>query len=236
VKLLEPLSRIAGRLLPERVFWRVHGFVAAVITPISFSYATGHFRSSVVHRPIDRHGKPVLWMTYPTIDFLERKDFTNKTVLEWGAGQSTLWWASRASRVVSFESDPGWFRLVSRNAPRNVRLHLIEDNLSTLPEGLHNQSFDIIVIDGLNRAACTEKSVPLLAPGGALILDDSQQPWSGPGSDRYVIIDFLRDSGFQRIDFFGYAPAVIRQHCTSLFFKGECFLLAGTEVPAVSSS
>jgi hypothetical protein len=215
-------------ILPVGAFWRLHGFVAAVITPFRFSYLTGHFRSSIVHRPIDGGGRPSLWMTYPVINFLEGKDFKEKRVLEWGSGQSTLWWSRRAKEVVSFESDSSWFELVRSRAPGNVKIHLVNENIDGLPSEWLDGKFDLIVVDGLDRVACARASVGLLAEDGALIMDDAEQPWSPQG---FPIIDLMRERGFQRIDFFGHAPAVIRRHCTSVFFKQNCFLLLGTEIP-----
>jgi len=226
--LLERLGHVAGLVLPQPVFWRVHGVVAAFITPVRFSYLSGHFRASIVHRSIDKTGAPILWMTYPVVHFLEGKDFTGRRVLEWGSGQSTLWWSTRAKQVVSFEADPAWFNFVRARAPANVTLHLVKENLGGLPADLLQDKFDVIIVDGLDRVACAEASIDLLTSDGAMILDDAEQTWSAEG---YRILDLMTRQGLQRIDFFGHAPAVIRRHCTSLFFRDRCFLLAGAENP-----
>ena len=34
----------------------------------------------------------------------------------------------------------------------------------------------------------------------------------------------MNDQGFQRIDFYGYAPGVIKKHCTSVFHKQNSFI------------
>jgi hypothetical protein len=228
MRFLERLAALFQPVVPARLFWRVHGLVAAVITPVRFTYLSGHFRSSIVHRPIDKGGNPSPWMTYPIINFLEGKDFAEKRVLEWGAGQSTLWWSERAKQVVSYEADPSWFEVVRSRAPANVTLRLVNENVDAPPVELRGERFDVIVVDGLDRLGCARASIDLLAEDGALILDDAEQPWSEPG---YPILDLMRQHGFQRIDFFGHAPAVIRRHCTSVFFKERCFLLLGTENP-----
>jgi hypothetical protein len=83
------------------------------------------------------------------------------------------------------------------------------------------------VIDGFDRFKCAVRSLDHLKPGGAILLDNSDGYWGERG--QYPILDLFRDNAFQRIDFFGFAPGVIRPHCTSLFFRGQSFLLAGTE-------
>jgi hypothetical protein len=71
----------------------------AVLAPIQFSLATGHFRSSIASEALDARGKPLPWYTYPAIDFLADVDFSSQSVLEFGASQSTLWRSERAARV-----------------------------------------------------------------------------------------------------------------------------------------
>ncbi|MGC1360796.1 MAG: hypothetical protein WA826_06450, partial [Silvibacterium sp.] len=57
---------------------------------------------------VSKNGEPIPWYTYPIIDFLSDRDFKNKNILEFGGGQSTLWWAKRARRVVTFEGKREW--------------------------------------------------------------------------------------------------------------------------------
>jgi hypothetical protein len=95
---------------------------------------------------------------------------------------------------------------------------------------LAGSKFDVIVVDGLDRLICAEMSIAFLNEGGAVILDNSEGFWGRDGE--YPIIDFFNANHFSRIDFYGYAPGVILPSCTSLFFKDNCFLLAGNESPA----
>ena len=57
-------------------------------------------------RAVDKKGDPIPWYTYPAIDFLLLRDYRDKNILEFGSGQSTLWWAARAKFVLSLEEDP----------------------------------------------------------------------------------------------------------------------------------
>ena len=69
---------------------------------------------------VDAAGKPIPWFTYPAIDYIRQLDLSEKTIFEWGAGFSTLFWSSRAKSVISVETDPLWYSFLSRSSPRTV--------------------------------------------------------------------------------------------------------------------
>jgi hypothetical protein len=178
---------------------------------------------------LDKHGNPLPWYTYPVIDFLGAKDFSTKAVLEFGAGQSTLWWAKRAKRVVSFESDPEWFTYVKSGLPANADVFLISKDLTGFDDHLSGSKFDVIIIDAFDRFKAASRSIELLQEEGAILLDNSEGYWGGEATKEYPILDLFRGAGFSRVDFYGYAPGVILPHCTSLFFKERCFVVRGDE-------
>lgn len=201
----------------------------AVLAPIHFSLETGHLRSSLASRAMTAGGDPIPWFTYPAVQFLMSKSNYIKakgaSVLEWGAGQSTLFWANIASRVVSMESDQTWAARVSARAPNNVEIHLVGSDASGAAKAIAGRKFDIVVCDGLDRWICARDSIGLVNEGGAVIIDNSdgnQGPRAGFG-----FIELYRDAGFSRVDFYGYPPGNTVQHCTSLLFRGDCFLLSG---------
>lgn len=227
--MLHKTAALLRKTLPGPLFGFVRRIGTALLTPIAFSSRTGHFRSSLALVPVDRHGKLIPWYTYPMIEFLSDQDFSKKRILEWGAGASTSWWAARAASVLAFESNAVWYKRVSAKLPINVRLLLVSETLGNLPREILTGTFDVIVIDGLNRRLCAEASLNLLAPGGAILFDNSEGFWGRSGT--YPVIDLLRNQGFQRVDFYGHAPGVIKPHCTSLFFKEGCFLLKGDHPP-----
>lgn len=200
--------------------------MTGALTPVYFSASRGHFRSSLRATAMDASGNPIPWYTYPTIDFLASKTFDDMTVLEFGGGQSTLWWANRAHRVVTFESDSTWHDRLRQRLPSNVDLRHCRDDLSDAQ--LPSEQFDIVVVDGCDRLKAASKSVDRLKPDGALILDNSDQYWGEDGT--YPIMDLLRPR-FSRVDFYGHAAGVIMPHCTSIFFPAGCFLFRGDENP-----
>ena len=240
--------RLAERLqeaLPLSVYIFLRNLAAAILTPILFSKRTGHFRSSLRARSVDRQGNPIPWYTYPAFDFLAGKDYANKRVLEFGAGHSTLWWMQRAAEVVGIEGSEAWVGILQTRVAKNVTLHLMRTANDDLRPLLKGRQFDLIVIDGPDGTGCNRAQAAqfiidlnLLAPGGAVIFDDSEGSFDTPGNEwqrSAENINYFRQNGFQRVDFFGYAPAQLQWRCTSIFFKQPCFLFEGKEPPRKSA-
>ncbi|RMI13290.1 class I SAM-dependent methyltransferase [Cellulomonas triticagri] len=122
-------------------------------------------------------------------------------VLEYGSGASSVWLARRAAHVTSVEHEPGWAALVrdlARDAGVADRLDVREVPPRSTPEPLVPSGrrgeggrdyaayvraiddvpgeLDLVVVDGRARAACLEAATRRLAPGGLVLLDDSQRP------------------------------------------------------------
>jgi predicted O-methyltransferase YrrM len=210
------------RALPTQISDAIRSVLTAFVAPILAAYKQGHFRSAFARRAVDRHGKPIPWYTYPCIDFLRYRSFSHKRVLEFGAGQSTLWWASVAESVFALEGDEDWCAELKKCIPENVTLRLVDAAsvatcLSDVSRAIKDQvRYDIVVIDGLWRSELVPIAMEILAPGGAIICDNAEG---------YGIYEAFKGSNFRRIDFYGNAPGVVLQHCTSIFFRGDCFLL-----------
>lgn len=234
---LHRLSALAKRALPGSLFGAARTLGNLALTPLLFSYYTGHARSALRGRAVDRHGQPVTWYTLPMNDLLSAKDLSQQVILELGGGQSTLWWAARAKQVVCLEADPAWFEHLRKLVPANVELHLCTD-FATLDAALGGRRFDLVLIDGLDvpalgRLACARRAQDWITPTGAVLLDNSEGPWSDDG--RFRIMEHFRGLGFQRVDFYGFCPGNIAPSCTSLFFApgAPCFLFSGQEDPAI---
>ena len=130
----------------------------------------GFLRSLREGMCVDAAGEPIPWYTYPAIEQLDKWDFSDCDVFEWGCGNSTRWWARRARSVVSVESSPEWHDkiLASKVLPDNVRPILTRTDEGDQPAALNRYvrtldscgNFDVIVIDGevCNRAryACAQ--------------------------------------------------------------------------------
>jgi hypothetical protein len=178
----------------------------------------GWLKSWWRHRPVDAAGNPLPWLTYPAIDFISQFDFSDAAVFEWGSGFSTLWWADRCKQIVTVESNVEWISYIKPLLPAAVEL--IETAFDAEAEVAalarrQNRQFDVFVIDnnGRFRWRCAEAAAPNLAPGGFVILDNSDQ------CPKACAV--LRDAGLTQIDFTGFAPANAYAHATSIFFRGS---------------
>lgn len=60
-----------------------------------------------------KDGECVPWITYPALSYLEKLDFTEKRIVEFGSGASTFWFAARCQNFKSFEFDYSYFRLLT---------------------------------------------------------------------------------------------------------------------------
>jgi hypothetical protein len=60
-----------------------------------------------------KDGECVPWITYPALSYLEKLDFTEKSLVEFGSGASTFWFAARCQNFKSFEFDNSYFRLLT---------------------------------------------------------------------------------------------------------------------------
>lgn len=218
------------RLLPRRASRLVRSVGTAFFAPFYFAYKTGHFRSSLVSKALDDKGTPLPWYTYPAIELLRNKPLAGKRVLEFGAGQSTLWWSQKATNVTSFEDNAEWYQYLKPQLPTNTSVHLVDDKLSNFETLVSpDQRFDIIIIDGLDRFIAARKTLDMLIPGGVFILDNAEGWWGPVGT--FPIMDLFHKAGYSRVDFYGFSPGNIMQHCTSFFFRGSCFLFETEDHP-----
>jgi hypothetical protein len=112
-------------ILPTRLGYIIRSIVTAGFSPFFEYYRSGHFRSSFAKRSVDRRGRPLPWYTYPCICFLKQQSFIGRNCLEFGAGQSTYWWASVESFVIALDDDEQWFKEVQRLAPSNTIMHFV---------------------------------------------------------------------------------------------------------------
>lgn len=174
----------------------------------------GQWRSIRERKATDAVGEPIPWYTYPAIEYLRSFVFEERDVFEFGAGNSSLFWARRSRSVISVEDDLKWFQHIdSRGKGNQVVIHRSqeEDYVRCLSE--QGRCFDIIVIDGKWRMKCAVEAVKYLERGGMIVLDNSDR------IEEMSVGAFLRGQGFLQIDFSGFGP--INGYCwtTSIFMS-----------------
>jgi hypothetical protein len=184
----------------------------------SFGYLleTGWLNSFKYGNPVDSNFQPIPWFTYSAIDFLKDKLRSDFTLLEFGSGNSTLFWSERVNEIVSLEHNIEWFEKLRIKIPENVELILTsskspQEYLSILNK--MQKKFELIVIDGIFRNECLNESLNLISNGGIIILDDSER------RDYKEGIRLITERGFRKIDFSGIAPGIFFRKYTTIFYR-----------------
>jgi len=105
--------------------------------------------------------------------------FRPERVLEFGAGNSTLWWPPRLPFVrewVAVEHDHQYADAIRNQADEKVRVVLVlrEKYQYVYPPSVKSKVFDMVLVDGIYRVACLEAaSTTYLKPGGVAVLHDT---------------------------------------------------------------
>ena len=184
----------------------------------SFVRTSGLLRSFRERRPVDAAGRPLPWINYPAIRLLDERLRPEHTVFEYGAGYSTFYFAAGCAAVTTVEHDPAWFEEVQREAPDHVELlH------RTAGPGYWNaavdtgETYDLILIDGLERARCLASAVDALSAGGVVLLDDSHR-------EAYrAAVQACCDAGFRTLRMAGAKPDHLSEsECLLIYREGNC--------------
>lgn len=154
----------------------------------SFSHWTVRYLLNRSREKLYRKMHPgVPWFAPQAVSFLEDYLLPVDDGLEFGSGRSTIWFASRVHHLTSVEHNAEWVE--------KVRLMLMERSIANVdmihqprlehPDqdidqsgyvqvtGRFNpESLDFVVIDGIYRAQCAWRSLPLLKRNGILIIDN----------------------------------------------------------------
>ena len=118
------------------------------------------------------------WITPESIHYLDNFFLANKdvTVLEFGAGGSTLYFAKKAKYVLSFETLWPWYlkikEIVFTQYP-NVDLHFVE-SIDQIVKIIGDKKFNLSLVDicNISRPDLCKLSLPHLQPGSLLVLDN----------------------------------------------------------------
>lgn len=201
------LKGLIYRLLPTRI-----KTLRAADKILNRGY--GYQKTFALKQCIDKNNQPIPWYTYPALDYLRQLDMRDKVVFEFGSGNSTLFWASVAHKVIAVESDNAWYGLIKLKLPSNCEL-IFESDLTKYVNAIEIPSckFDIIIVDGEERFLAAQKAPGYLKKGGLIILDNAD--WYPESAA------FLRKQGFIEVDMTGFGPINDYTWTTSFFFDRE---------------
>ncbi|WP_396932398.1 hypothetical protein [Mycolicibacterium sp.] len=173
----------------------------------------------------------VPWIVYSSRDFLRDFLRPDDIVFEYGAGGSTIFFAGLGLHGISIEHDASWAKVVeselARSCPNAIwevkvippnstkadaqrkfrsnnpayRDHSFVDYVRAI-ESFPKGHFSVVAIDGRARNACIEIAADYVAPGGILLVDNSDRQAYWPE------INKLKAHGWQSRNFNGPLPAV----------------------------
>ncbi|MFV0436280.1 MAG: class I SAM-dependent methyltransferase [Desulfopila sp.] len=190
------------------------------LTQPGYLKESGWLRSQAEGAAVDAAGKPLPWITYPAIDFLQPRIRPWMTVFEYGSGNSTFWWSARVARLISCEHDKEWyadFQPRIRAANTTYLLRRCKGGSTAYADEIsrYGKTFDILVIDGRDRVNCIRNGLGALRDGGVVLWDNSDRQEYQPG------YDLLEAAGFRRLDFWGGGALSTRRWCTSIFYRPD---------------
>jgi hypothetical protein len=162
-------------------------------------------------------GQPIPWYTYPTLEYLENFDLSGTKILEYGSGNSSLYYLRRGAEVTSIEDDALWHRKIKKRSVgfTNFAYFFHPEKIEYVKR--HEVSdADIIIIDGSHRPDCARYVIKKVINGDSnpsLIIFDN--------SDWYPKTINLLDSGlnWNRVDFCGFGPINDYTWVTSIFLN-----------------
>jgi hypothetical protein len=144
------------------------------------------------------------WLPFRLIDELTPVVGPGTRVFEYGGGGSTLWFLDRGAEVITVEHHDGWADELEKtiSSPAWTLLRRPpDDGFAAYVAAVDDQpddSLDVVVVDGRERARCATRAVSKVRPGGLLLFDDIDR-------ERYdSAVDAI---GWPRRDVVGFAPA-----------------------------
>lgn len=189
----------------------------ATLATCGYLAETGWVRSVVSGEVVDRLGQPQPWATFPFIAFLAPRLRTEWTVFEYGAGASTLFYATRVRRVVSVDDNPDFVARLAPRLPANAHVAVHPAASAAYLGAIEScvPAPEIVCVDGNDRVRCVSAAIPRLHPGGVVVLDDAERPEYAPARHE------LASRGFRSVEFWGLAPGIVTQKCTAVYYRPE---------------
>lgn len=128
------------------------------------------------------------WYTHGALDRIKEWDLSDKIVLEWGGGASTIWWRRKCKEVYTVDHSLDWVNMVmvmdsGGGISTYSEIVYVDSHEGDNAAGRdayvkqwYNLKPDICIVDGIHRYECAEYAVKVLKPE-ILIVDNHQQDY-----------------------------------------------------------
>ena len=159
---------------------RLHNYHGQFLDASGFLYLPRSLRTTLLFKLADR--RPELpWLGFRAINHLGRLVEANWSVLEFGSGMSTVWFARRCGLLVSVETDRRWYlsvkTMLSQRNFHNVDYRLSEQSEHQAVADYPNSTFDLVLVDGYERDRVMKTAISKVKRGGYIYLDNSDVPY-----------------------------------------------------------
>jgi len=132
------------------------------------------------------------WMDYNEKSLITKHFSSEKNMLEWGSGGSTIEFSPHLKSYYSIEHNNDWYKMVNQEIINrnlsNINYNFVSQNEPQNPDGRQseytqfkdyidvvdtfNTKFDIVLIDGRARRLCAKKIIPYLNKDAVVIIHD----------------------------------------------------------------
>jgi hypothetical protein len=157
--------------------------------------------------------RPLPWLSWPSIDWLDHNVRPGMRVFEYGGGGSTIFFLTHGCEVETVEGSLEWAQAIRRAAePHISRLSLrFVGTASDTPAARRDYAnaafagapWDVILVDGAFRADCIRVARQCIAHGGMIIVDNTDLPEYADVRAPEVLTGFrrrvFRGLGFARV-------------------------------------
>jgi hypothetical protein len=160
---------------------------------------------------------PTPLLTWPFLDFLDSLDLSQHSLLELGAGNSTLWLQRRFARVRSLETNPKWQVALSALVEPHVDVRLVTlEALEDADVDYRGESFMLVDFAG-RRSRFLRRFLAQVGERrpSAIVLDNAD--WYRKGAA------LLAQHGYRELPFHGFKSGQSFVSCTSLFIEPTRF-------------
>lgn len=166
-----------------------------------------------------QHGRPVPWFSSSCVRWLVTLHLDGKRVMEYGGGNSTVWFAQSGATVECFERDKEWqARITEMAGPSATNIRFVDK--------FEDTDYDLAVVDVHNRIDHLQDALSRVTPDGIVIFDDSN--W-------YPRL-FGSLNGYLSFHFWGWSAGFHGLKCTTVIVPNGSFTQHSNDWPTKAVS
>ena len=124
-------------------------------------------------------------------------------------------YAQRVRKIIAVEHDRVWINKVSQRLPSNGQIVWKELRRRYAEEIVEHGLFDVVVIDGRDRAECATPALNTLKPVGVIVLDNSDRRGFAE------VRPLFEQRGYRELGFVGLGPINRYNWKTSVLYRDD---------------